>query len=213
MVDKAPETYPGNSNTDRKIEEKKVEKVITGGVKTQKKGLGRKFMSSLDGGDDTETIKTYLWWDVLVPAAKDLISDMVTSGVEMFLYGSTKGSRTTRNRGYSNIDYSRRSRVPAQRPTQQYGNTRQNYSVQRRAIHNFDDIILETRGEAELVLSQLAELVEMYEQASVADLYDMIGVSSSFVDNKYGWRNVASAGTSRVRGGYILNLPRVEELD
>ena len=91
--------------------------------------------------------------------------------------------------------------MPAPKPT--YG----------RARLNFDDIILESRGEAEEVLSHLLELVENYGVASVADLYELVGITGSFTDNKYGWTNLSTASVSRVRDGYLLNLPNATPID
>ena len=85
-------------------------------------------------------------------------------------------------------------------------------SKRNRARHNFDDIILESRGEAEEVLSHLVDLTEDYGMASVADLYDLVGVTSNFTDNKYGWTNVADGYIDRTRDGYCIRLPRPREI-
>ena len=82
-----------------------------------------------------------------------------------------------------------------------------------RARHDFDEIILETRGEAEEVLSHLVDLTIDYQQATVADLYDLVGITSNFTDNKYGWTDLRSASVTRVRDGYLINLPRTQILD
>ena len=78
---------------------------------------------------------------------------------------------------------------------------------------NFDDIILETRWEAEEVLSHMIDLIENYGVASVADLYELVGITGSFTDNKYGWTNLSSATVSRVRDGYLINLPNAQPID
>ena len=79
-------------------------------------------------------------------------------------------------------------------------------SLRNRSRHNFDDIILDSRGEAEEVLSHLVDLVDDYGMASVADLYDLVGITSNFTDNKYGWTNLSSASVSRVRDGYLIDF-------
>ena len=38
-------------------------------------------------------------------------------------------------------------------------------------------------------------------------------VTVNFTDNKYGWKDLSSASVSRVRDGYLLNLPRTVLLD
>ena len=79
-----------------------------------------------------------------------------------------------------------------------------------RSGYSFDDIVLESRGEAEEVLSRMDELLEMYEIVSVADLYDLVGITHDYTDNNYGWTNIRTAEVVRVRnGGYMLKLPKV----
>ena len=47
---------------------------------------------------------------------------------------------------------------------------------------------------------------------SVADLNDIIGVTGSYTDNKYGWYDLSSAQITRDKSGYALKLPRVRPL-
>lgn len=204
-----PMDYPSNNHTKKqrveKKEDKKVEKVTKGRVVKKKKSLGKKFTETFLG-DDIESVSSYIIHDVIIPAAKNMMSDTVSNGVEMLLFGQVRGSRTRRDKGKSHVSYSNyykddRSRRPSDRP------------ARNRARHNFDDIILETRGEAEEVLSHLVDLTEDYGMASVADLYDLVGITSNFTDNKYGWDNLSSASVSRVRDGYLIALPRVIVID
>jgi hypothetical protein len=86
-------------------------------------------------------------------------------------------------------------------------------SRQARARHNFDEIVLDDRAEAEEVIDRLFDLVSRYESASVADLYELVGLASSHTDHKWGWSDLHGAGVSRIRGGYLLDLPEPEPLD
>ena len=140
-----------------------------------------------------------------MPPAKNMLADTVTNGINMILFGHTTGSRTRRDEQRSYVSYNNYYRDdPRRRPTQTQRN---------RARHNFDDIILESRGEAEEVLSHLVDLTEDYGMASVADMYDLVGITSNFTDNKYGWDNLSMARVVRVRDGYLLELPRPIVLD
>ena len=82
-----------------------------------------------------------------------------------------------------------------------------------RTGYDYDDIILETRGEAEDVLERMEELIDMYQLVSVADFYDLVGVSGNYTDNKYGWTNVRNASVVRVRDGYMIKLPKALPLN
>lgn len=74
-------------------------------------------------------------------------------------------------------------------------------------------ILFWKQGEAEDVLMSLNELIDVYGKASVADLYDLVGISGRYTDVKYGWTNLMTASHTRVRDGYLLKLPRVMPLN
>lgn len=177
-------------------ERKKVEKIVKGTVKTKKKTEASKF-ASLFISEDAKNVKSYVFMDVLIPAIKKAISDIVTDGVDMILYGSTgrrKKDSTSSKISYRNFYDRRDDDRPANGPVPRVG-------------YSYDDIILESKGEAEDVLSRMLEILDTYETVSVADLYDLVGVSGNFTDNRYGWTNLSSAETVRTRDGYKLKLP------
>ena len=202
--------YPSNSEKSKRvvvedlIKEKKVEQVVTGSVIRQKKSLGQKFSEAFLG-DDARSVGDYILHDVLIPAAKSTLSDMVGGGIEMLLFGErrSRGGRSIyRDRDISYIPYNRISRTRDDRET---------IRVNRSKI-DLDDIIIESRGEAEEVLDSLVELIQVYNVVSVADYYDMVGIESNFTDNKYGWTNLSEASVDRVRRGYCIRLPRPREI-
>jgi hypothetical protein len=199
--------FPSNSHKAReeKKEAKKVEKIISGKVVQRKKSLGKRLMETFVG-DDISNVSFYVIHDVLIPAAKSTLSEMVQGGIELMLFGERKGSRTSRERGRSYVSYDK------QRYNQR--DERRDVSPRNRARHNFDEVILDSRGEAEEVLSHLVDLTIDYGQASVSDLYDLVGITGSFTDNKYGWTDLSSASASIARGGgYVLHLPKTVLLD
>lgn len=202
MVDYKPNSHRSKENQkDTPADRKKLEKVVTGTVKTKKKGEIRKF-TDVFVSEDISNVKNYIFMDVLVPAVKKAISDIVTSGIDMILYGGTGGgSRSSRVDRISYTDYSKRSSA---RPVDNY---------RSRSGYSYDDIILESRGEAEEVLTRMDELVEQYGVVSVADLYDLVGKSCEYTDNKYGWTNIRNAEPIRVRDGYMLKLPKALPID
>lgn len=125
---------------------------------------------------------------------KKAISDVVTNGIEILLYGES--GRTRRSSPSGSVSY-----------RSLYG--RRRLSPPARSGYSLDDIVLETRGEAEDVLACMDELVELYGFVSVADLYDLVGITGNYTDNKYGWTNIRNAEPIRVRDGYLLKLPKV----
>lgn len=200
------EQYKSNSHKSKaeaRNNEKRVEKVVKGKVKTKhKKGITK--LSEVFISEDAANVKSYIFMEVLVPAMKKAISDIVTDGIDMILYGET-GRSGKRRSNSSYVSYSSYSSRRDDRRPERGTRTRNGYSL--------DDIILESRGEAEEVLSRMDELIEAYGEASVADLYDLIGVTCNYTDNKYGWTNIRNAEPVRVRDGYMLKMPKVLPLD
>jgi len=197
--------YPSNSHKkikEEKEEPKKVNKIVSGSVVQRKKSLGKRMVETFVG-EDIVNVKSYVIHDVLIPAAKNALTDMVQGGIEMLLFGGKKSDRSKRDKGRSYVSYNNYSK---QEP-------RRDQSNRNRASHNFDDIVLDSRGDAEEVLSNLVMLIEDYGQATVGDLYDLVGITSNFTDNKYGWKNLNSSYVERVRDGYLINLPRTILLD
>ena len=214
-MDNLRDKFPPNSkaNKNERPEEKKIEKVVTGTVKRQKRGIGKK-ISDTFLEDDTRSVGSYIFYDVLIPAAKAMLSDMVGGGIDMLLFGERRGGRSSsirRDGGRSYTSYG--SYYNTDRTGKPQREPRRDISRTGRSRHDFDEIVLETRGEAEEVLSHLVDLIIDYGMASVADLYELVDVTGDFTDNKYGWTDLSSASVSRVRGGYLLNLPRTRPLD
>ena len=52
------------------------------------------------------------------------------------------------------------------------------------------------------------ELIDTYGIVSVPDIYDLVGISGNYTDNKYGWTNLRNAEPVRVGDGYMLKLPK-----
>ena len=73
-------------------ERPKVEKVVTGKVKTKKKSQVTKF-ADIFISEDAANVKSYVFMDILVPAIKKAISDIVIDSIDMIFYGGTGHSR------------------------------------------------------------------------------------------------------------------------
>ena len=196
-------SFPPNSHKSMNHEDqKKKRKIIKGKVVTRKKSLGKR-LSETFLGENLSNVLSYVVYEVLVPAAKSTLDDMVTGGFHKLLFGGTINPRSRRDGGRSYVSYDSVSR-----------STRDSSIHSRnRARHIMDDIILESRGEAEEVLGQLVDMIEEYGVASVSDFYHLVDMESTFTDDKYGWENLSRASVSRVREGYLINLPRPIVID
>lgn len=196
------EEYANNSNKSREkpadSEKKKLDKVIVGTAKTKKKNEIQRFKDILIS-EDANNVKSYILLDVLIPALKKAISDIVTNGIDMILYGES--GRTSKKASTSRVSYSNCYRPENDR--------RGTYSSGRRGGFDYDDIIFETRGDAESVLDTMNEIISKYGLISILDLYDLADIpTSNYMLDKYGWTDISGAMPGRVRDGYILKLPK-----
>lgn len=210
--------YPGNSRSAAKPhaeevtgeKKEKVGSVITNGATRRKKPLTKRLTETFVGGD-IKSVTEYVIMSVLVPAAKDMISDAFSQGVERMLFGdSSRGSRrSSRPSGTSGyVSYNRMG------PSQSRGGGLNEFArrPERRSSYDFDDIILATRAEADEVIERMFDLINQYEQVTVADLLELVDISSNHVDHKWGWNNLTGASVAKTRDGYLLDLPRPESL-
>lgn len=181
-------------------EDKKVEPVVKGEVTRRKKPLGRRFHDTFLGGDARGTAN-YVIFSVLIPAAKDMLVEAGAQGIERLVYGESKrGVRRTAATGTIQYPYNRPGASDRPPPAQ--------LSRRARVRHDFDEIILQTRGEAEEVLDRMFDLLSRYDSVSVADLYELTGVQSAHTDQKWGWTDLRGSSARLTRsGGYLLDLP------
>lgn len=205
--------FPSNSHKSKdpaeEPEPKKIEKIVTGPVVVQKRSIGVRFKEVFFGGEFKSATR-YIAADVLLPAMRNLVVDAVESGIKRIVYGEgqfTRGRnqqtdyrpRTTYN---SPVDRSRSRAYLPDQPPRQVAPSR----------GGSEDLVLVSREEAQAVLGQLDAIIERYDVVSVADLYETVGLPSTHVDNKWGWSSLSHATIRQVRNGYLLELPRPEEI-
>lgn len=184
----------------KKESEKNLERIVTGNVSVKKKNDIQKFAETFVK-EDLNTVKSYIWTEVLLPAFKAVISD----SVNMMLYGETSRNRKTNNRRASQVSYSSYYDRPNDRREPNY--------VRSASRYIFDDLKFEDRGDADEVLSTLDDLLNRYPSVSIADLNELVGITGRYTDNKYGWTDISQAYIERTRDGYILRMPKAIPLD
>lgn len=201
-----PMEYPPNSEASKREPEqrddKNIERVTSGDAIRKKKSLRKQLRETFIAGDLKTSIR-YVTFDILLPTIRDMLWEAGSGGIEKLIFGDSRrrGSTVPQSGPTGYVSYNRysmgnRASGPARA-----------MSRMARARHDFDEIVLESRVEAEEVIDRLFDLVSRYETATVADLYELVGISSSHTDHKWGWTSLRGAGVSRVRDGYLLDLP------
>lgn len=198
--------YPDNSHNARERKQdganppdKKLEKIVNGETRIHKKNDVRKF-ANIFFPDDIENAKNYILVDIIVPGIKNALADALS----IILFGEAGHIGGRREKGSSAL-----YRYDDRR------DDRRDYARPRSAIgFDYDDIVFKDRGDATLVLDRLESAIANYGLASVADLYDLAGMTCrSYMANKYGWTDIRTAKVIRTHDGYILQLPRTVQIN
>ena len=218
MTDEAPKSvnYSANSKTVKastEVERPPIAQVVESGTtKERKKSLGRRFREQF-AGDDAKTVGQVLLFDVVVPATKNLLFDLVREGAQRLLFGGSRpaqssvigtvlGSRTS----YSSFSKPQTVQTPTQASA--------GMTPEQRAMHDFSGVIFPTREQATLVIDTLSDYIENFGTVSVNDFYAAIGESPTFTSVKYGWTSLAQAQVRHIgRDGYLLEMPKPKLLE
>lgn len=188
-------------------DKKEIAPVAHGRVK--EKGFGDKLAESFLS-EDTKNVKNYIIWDVIIPGIKNAIADVIVGGIEMALFGSTRSrtsSRSSYRGGETHVSYRSYYRDNSRDSRSDRMDARS-----RSSRSSVNDIVLDDRGEAEEVMRNMEALVDKYGEASVADLYSLVGITSNTTDNNWGWKDVRDFGYTRSGRGYRLEFNSPEFL-
>ena len=205
------EQYPSNAHKPKEATatpistEKQIVKPVVSGSASVKKKSGIKKFGEAFLAEDIHNVGIYIVSDVLIPAFKKAIYDVVTNGLDMLLY---KGEVHSKRTAGSKVNYGgmyRREDDRRDRPSQPRVSSGLDY----------DCIEFDTRGDAEAVLTAMEEIIEQFGKASVGDLYDLSDISTNnYAINKYGWCTLQSAYVDKTRyGKFYIKLPRALPLD
>jgi hypothetical protein len=181
--------------------EKKNEKVVKGKVSVKKKSWWSSFIT-----DDIGSIGTYVKDELLIPRIKSIIVDIITGSTERFFDVGPSRSSSTQTAYYkgATTNYNERYKKAKDEP-----------SV-KRSKFDLKDLIFENRSDAEDVKDQLEAMIEQYDTASVADLWDFVGKpeEAEFTDNNYGWTigDIRDFKVHYTGNGYRLDLPTTRVL-
>lgn len=207
--DEMRDKYPSNSysrDTDSEpTEEKQIRQVAQG--KAHKQGLLQRLGRYLIE-DTIENAKEKAFSEIVAPGIKTLIFDTGVEILSVILFKESSAG-----------GYRPRSGGPAKRGDRTsyrdyYDRKDKGHRRDTRDIpFDPDDIIVDTRAEAHMVLDELDHIIHKYGQASVADFYDIVGVTSDWTDNRYGWTDIRNASIRPVREGFMLVMPRTHVLE
>ena len=204
--------FPGNSNKDRENRKKKLEietevldpVVSEGAAKRRPKSMSHRIRDTFIN-EETRGILSYIWNDVLVPAAKDMLYESITGGLSMRLFGDSRGySRPVSRRNYTNYNKAHSNVRAVPKQTQQL-----------RPVSRFNsyDISLPTKLEAYEVLDRLCAVIERKGFVTVNDLCQFLQWKSEYTDTYMGWTNLDNVRIRPYQNEWLLELHPAAPID
>lgn len=186
----------------------KVEPVVTGTTKVHKKNWFQRTGEILFAQTDRDTIGKYLVNDIVVPYFRKVVFDLVTSTLDMFLYGgSAPSNRVQPNRTNTYTNYNSGYSYRAQASNQPK-------PITGTEVFNFDKIVFSSKRDAVAVLDGMCDILDRYSLVTVAQFYSLANCSIDNVQaNKFGWFDLSGAEIVRDSSGFYVKLPKACPLD
>lgn len=209
------DNFPTNAYKKReplgveRVERPKIERIVDGPVLRRKRPLSRRIKETFLGGEGATGVFQFVFMEVIVPAAKDMIADSATQAIERTVFGESRStSRRTGSRIAASVGQVAYNRFGGNSVLTNREAPRQSMSTRGRAVRDFDEILLATRQEGEEVLEKMYTLLSQFGSVSVSDLEEMLGIKGEYTNQKYGWEDLTGSRLVRIRNGsYLLDLP------
>lgn len=162
---------------------------------------------------DTEEVKNYVFYEVLIPAIKDGIYNVIDSSIRMKFFGDYSGGRRLAKSNMNVLDsrfnytsYANSPRKDPPKPKQE----------QNRSVFAYEDEAFAMKSDALFVLDTLLEAADQYGIVTVANLYDALGKTATEMDWSYGWSKEDLAKAKVVGDpshGFYIDFVRPKPID
>lgn len=148
----------------------------------------------------------YKW---LLPGGKNIIEDII----HMILFPNEPDPRVKQERGGTRMTMRSYSSYYKDEKS------KDKYTPIPDDIGNMEPEILfrykdspDPKLDAEKVMSRMIDLVEKYRRATMKQLYTLAGLDTDYPMNYWGWRDLTGICVVEVRGGWLLKMPKMEDL-
>lgn len=173
----------------------------------KKRSIGQKFIDTFVA-EDAKTVKGYLLSEVILPSLESLFLDTLHQGIDAFFNKNNRYTgRGEKSRPYRSASYDA------------YYNRRGDRGRSKAEIggkiKGIEEIIFNTRQDAQLVKVKMQDLLEQEQAISIDEYYEIVhdvtGLtvnSDNYLDAKYGWMDLTDVTVTMARGGgYVINMP------
>jgi hypothetical protein len=162
--------------------------------------------------EDAPSVGSYILYDILLPALRDLVSDIGHGALDMAM--GTDGRRYRRNRRGRDETYISYDRYwdydrPSRRGRSRYDDDEDDYRGRRRSSRrvpsneDLDEFVFDSKEKARHLLDEMQDRIDKYDDVSVGYFLDRIGESipGDFVSDDWGWYNLDNAKIKPAYGG------------
>lgn len=194
-------TRLGDTPKQHTVESREIQKVEKVDV-VQKETVAKKTVTRFFGGDPKD-VAIYTLRDVLLPALKETLLDIICKGSERLIMGEDAPPRSYNRRGTSRSHFAYNSMYD--------GPDRRNVN-RARSRYDFADILIDSRPKAEDILSRMNDLLDNYGVVRVSDFYNEVGVTGVYTDQNWGWTDLRGSSVRQVRGGWVIEMPQAKDI-
>ena len=164
--------------------------------------------------EEVHDIKSYVIFDVVIPAIKTTFRNLVVNTLDISLFGKVGGGRSDRNRNDTYISYERAygGRGGGERMYAPRSQTRDSGAID---VRETDRVWFETQQEAEDVLYICRETYDNNAGVlSVAEFLSAAQMKTSPIHHKWGWIDLSAASVEQYPdgSGWYVNLPKPRSL-
>ena len=206
-----------NPNQTQPVTRQKLKPIANGKIH---KTLGQKFKETFIS-DDVKNVKGYVK-DAAVSAFKNTLADVLINTINMTLGTNIRrpvNNGTIIRNGLGTVVQTTYSGYFNAGKQQQ--NVRPAFQKSTSVPTDWNSIVIvpcegetdaDCKRKAEDVINRLCDIIEVYNQTSLLDLYELVGIPTSASDYNYGWTELTRASVQRVSDGYWLKLPTPQPL-
>ena len=193
---------PDKSGVPPPAPKKNITPVVSGAIEA-KRPATRRFFDFLFA-ESPKALSRKVGRDVVVPRLKAGMEEALNSFIAGMFWGDAANRpisgivKGTVLRG-GVVNYSAASTNPTMMARQ---------ALPQRSSGNYKDLILPTQQSAEVLLANMYALLNEYRIVAVADLYELAEMTPAISDDAYGWTSLEGSRISKIREGYLLELPR-----
>lgn len=201
------EHYPSNSHVSREAKrEDRVKQTpsVKGHVKKS---------SPMSGAvnDILDNIGRYALEEVIKPTLRSSIHNILTTAIDIVIYGEDGGPRRRDSRRSYDSYYDRYDRRGRDRDYDR--RERRSHRDRDRDRLTWEDIVYDSRGEAERAIEDMKDIIDRYGKAYVIDLCEVSSVTSdNYMDSRYGWYDFDDARSKPTYDGYRIVVHRPEPI-